>query len=397
MLAFYRVPALLTVTWVDFAAEQEAETRSTYGFVSDESKMLSSLPLGEYIKEKTQGKIISLEAANWQAFFSEIRLAGTGQLDKSQYAYRLNPQDRHWSALQFETGENNFPLFFKVDELPIHQWKLQERDGEFTYLSMDHQGKPLYVMVKYHDYRGVAGPMDNVYPDPPTRLFYPFRPLGLGLLAAGILIAFLTPRVKKSEDIIEYPRWRMVISDFLGLLLFLPFFGLPFLLNGGTIQTVSGWWGLSLVFWLLASGPVLIFYSSAVYSAFQVWLGVETFSITRAQGTRVYRYEEVERMDQLSLRNPRWFRRLFFIVLALSFLSGKGSPGAAGTYLLSESAEYTGLVLYFKDGSKRDIWFTDAVGTILLPGYEKIIETMQEHGVPFNISSEVVEKFLPLP
>lgn len=397
MVAFYRVPALLTVTWIDFAGKQKGELESPYGYVSDESKILASLPLDAYIQEKTQGKVITLEDSGWQIFFNEIYLASTGQLDQSQYGNRLSSQDRDWAELQFENLKNSFPVFFKVDELPFAQWRLQERDGDFTYLSINDQGQERFLMVKYHDYTNVAGPMDSIYPDPPNRLFYPYRLWGWSILAAGILIAFLMPRVKKTGNIIEYPRWRMVISDFGGLLLFLLFFGLPFLLNGGTVQALSGWWGLSVFFWLLAVGPVLIFYSSAVYSAFEVWLGEDTFSITKANSYRLYRYDDVERVVQLALRNPRWFRRLFFVVLALSFLSGKGSPGAAGTYLLSESAQYTGLTLYFKDGNKQDIWFTDAMGTILLPGYEKIIEAMQEHGVPFNISSEIVEKFLPLP
>lgn len=47
------------------------------------------------------------------------------------------------------------------------------------------------------------------------------------------IAALFLPRPKKAEDIIEYARSRMMLTDLLGVMLLLLFFGLPFLINGG--------------------------------------------------------------------------------------------------------------------------------------------------------------------
>lgn len=398
LLIFYKVPALVTVSWIDFTLRQENELKSSYGFVGKEQKRLHGLSPEQYIQEKTQGKIINLEAASWKNFYSDIYQIGTGQLEKSTYADRISSEDA--DILKRQTGRTSYfaPVFFKVNELPIQQWNISPQDQEYVYLAAPYNGSIKHLRVEYHDYLSAAGPMENVHPVPPAHLYYPYRILGWAVLGIGLLLAICLPQPEKREDVIEYPRSRLVMSDILGVLLLLLFFGLPFLINGGTVQAVSGWWGLSLILWTLALGPVLILYASAAYASFQVRLGEESLYIAKAGGGREYRYDEVERVEEIGLQNPAWFRKLFFLVLMFSVLSGRGaSKSSAGTYLLSEAAAYTGLALYFKDGQIQYIWFTDALGDIILPGFERIVQVLQAHGVSYHITDKVIEKILPLP
>lgn len=397
MLFFYRVPALVSVSWVDFSLAQKQELESPYGLVREEEKMLAAMPLNEYIQTKTQGKILDLDPAGWQGFFNETYLAGSGQIEQSRYADRLSPEDIDWMEWQTGDPEHFYPVFFKVRELPLEQWGLAN-EGDVVYLRTAESGKTSYLKAQFNDYLSLSGPMDSIIGgDPPAKLLYPYRLLGVGLLVVGLLAALFLPRPKKAEDVIEYARSRMMLTDLVGVMMLLLFFGLPFLINGGTVQTVTGWLGISLLFWLLAVGPVLIIYASAAYASFQVHLDRDGLSISRAGRAGEYTYDEFAGVDLVTLKHPGWFRKLFLVVLALSFLSGGGTPTAAGTYLLSESAAYAGLALKFKNGKTQYIWFTDAMGNVLLPGFEKIIQAMEDHGVPYKVTEEIVEKFLPLP
>lgn len=397
VLMFYKVPALLTASWVDFALQQKNELKSPYGVVSEERKRLHALSPDKYIMAKTQGKIINLTGDGWENFFREMYLIQAGQRGKSKFGDRISPRDA--DSLKRQSGRAGYavPVFFTVDELPVRQWNLTLQDKEYVYLAAAYDGDMKYLRVEYHDYLSESGPMASAYPQPPSHLYYPYRYVGWGVLVMGILLAIILPKPKKREDTIEYPRSRLVMSDIVGVLLLMLFFGLPFLINGGTVQTVSGWWGLSLIFWMLALGPALILYASAAASAFHVQLGEGGLVISRVSGAREYRYDEVEKIEQIGLRNPAWFRKLFFWTLMLSFLTGKGSGSSAGTYFLTEAASYTGFALYFKDGHVQYIWFTDALGNVMLPGYERIVQVLQAHGIPYQATDKVIEKFLPLP
>lgn len=395
VLFFYKVPALVTVRWVDFSLEQKQLLDSPYGIVSGEKQRLAAMPLDEYIQKETQGRNISLDAVGWGDFFNEIYLSSSGQIKLSQYADRLSPDDIDW--LKWGSPSRYLPVFFKTKELPLQQWGLAN-EGDVVFLRMAGEGKISYLKAQFNDYLSLSGPMDSIIGStPPSRLLYPYRIFGVGLLVIGLFFALLFPRPKKTEDVIEYARSRMMITDLLGVFLLLVFFGMPFVINGGTVQTITGWWGISLIFWLLAAGPVLIIYASAAYASFQVQLGMDCLSIARRGKVGVYRYDEFASVDLVTLKHPGWFRKLFLLVLALSFLSGGGTPTAAGTYLLSESADYAGLALKSKGGKTQYIWFTDAMGNILLPGFEKIVRAMEDHGVPYRKTGDIVEKFLPLP
>jgi len=398
LLLFYKAPALLTASWVDFTQQKADEVKSPYKAIGNEGKRLQALSLETYIQEKTQGKIINLEADQWRNFYRDIYLVGTREIDKSKYADRISPRDIE--ILKWQTGRTGYfvPIFFKVQELPIQEWNLSPQEGAYVYLVISEKESAKYLRVEYHDYLSTSGPMTSVYPEPPAHLYYPYRNIGWGVLGIGILLAIFLPQPRKRENVIEYPRFRLVMGDILGVILLLLFFCLPFLINGGTVQAVQGWWGLSLIFWFLALGPILILYSSAAYAAFHVRLGEDSLHIARAGSGREYRYDDVERIERLELHNPAWFRKLFFWVLMFSFLSGKGaSSSSVGTYFLSEAAAYTGLALYFKDGHIQYIWITDALGNVLLPDYENIVRVLQGHGVPYHVTDKVIEKFLPLP
>ncbi len=397
MLIFYKVPALLTVSPIEFAVQRQREGKSAFGLISKERKRLQALSLEDYINEKTQGKIVFLESADWQSFFEEIHLTTAGQRE-AKYAKRISSRDADRLETKNENGFYAAPVFFSVNELPLAEWGLLPKAGEFVYLAMVYDGGVKYLRLEYRDYLTVVNPMNTVYPEPPRQLYYPYRNAGLGVLAIGVLSFFFLPKSNKQDDIIEYQNSRLIAGDMAAAILLLLFLGLPFLINGGTVQAVKGWWGLSLVFWFLALGPLIIMYASAVYASFYVRIGEHGLNVAKKGGEREYRYEDIVRVERLELRNPAWFRKLFFWVLALSALSGRGvSAGSAGSFFLSEAARYEGFSLSFKDGKIQYIWTSDAFGNVLLPGYERILQVLAEKGIPCIITDKVVEKFLPLP
>lgn len=388
-LFFYVVPAVVSVTAIDWKQEQADELKSISGYVSQEDKRLSQLPLAEYIQEKTGGKITAVDSEQWADFFLQVQLASQGQYDNSLYGNRVSDQDKD----PFWKPQGPVQVFFKPGEFPFEQWGLIPREGEQIYISRTEQGKTSYLLVRYEDYRSTVSAMTTPYRTAPDWLYHPCRLVGIGFMAAGLLLYIFLPRRKRMPEDIAYAGGRLVAGDIVALLLLLPFYGLPFLINGGTLQAVTGMWPISVVMWSLASLAILLLYYSAWYASFRVEITPSSLYLVTFKGVQECRFDEITAVDLVSLRNPGWFRKLFIAVAVLSFAGGGGSFQSAGSALLTKTAAYGGLEFRRRSGKPLYIWFTDQMGGVIIPNFVRVPEAIRAAGLEINQEAREIEGF----
>ncbi len=385
-LFMYVRPAVVTVVWQDFAAEQENLLDSPY-YVGEEEKLLHELPLQEYIEEVTAGKVIQLEENEWGNFFNEVYLASSGQYEKSIYGDRISDINKDW---YFEPGEKYVGVFFSPDELPIADWGLRKY-LDTMYLSTRVQDNTVYLKAIYWDYRN---PADRPYTLAPSSMYYPYKIWGEIFIMIGLLLAIFLPRVKPEDSDLTFSKSSIILGDIMGIVLLLLFYSLPFLISEGSIQSITGWWGLTMIFWTFAVAALFIMYANAWAASYQIKFNPDGIYRVTFKGIDEYLYSDIDSVNEVVLTYPEWFLKIYRIIIVFSALSGRGAvTTVAGPYMLAESAVYGGLALKSRDGRSTLVWYTDQNGSTILPGYERIIDECQTRGITYNHFPETMKGF----
>jgi len=185
----------------------------------------------------------------------------------------------------------------------------------------------------------------------------------------------------------------MLAGDLAALILLLPFYGLPFLINGGTVQAITGMWPISLAMWFLALFCVMLLYYNAWHASYRIELTPEALYLITFRGVRQCRFSEMAEVNLVSLRNPGWFRKLFLGLALLSFLGGRRSVQPIGSAMLTATAAYGGLEICGRSDKPLYIWFTDQNGGIIIPNFERVPEAIRAAGLPINEEPREIEGF----
>lgn len=389
-LFFYVTPAMISITAVDWEQEQAGEAKSHVGLVTETKKRLAGLPLNEYIKEKTGGEMIEADSRQWGEFLNEVQMASNGQFDSSKFGSRVSREDKDG----YLRPVGPVQVFFKPKEIPYAEWGLKKDDGSWSYIYTELAGQPAYFLLSYQDYSTSVGAMSSPYRVAPGWLFHPFRTGGIILMALGLLLYILLPRRSKQHDDISYTTFSMTTGDVAGVILLVPFYGLPFLINGGTVQAITGLWPITAAMWFLALLPVVMLYYNAWYASYRIELTPEALYIISFKGIKEFRFNEIAAIDMVVLRNPSWFRNIFLVLAFLSVASGRAtSTQPAGTALLTAAAAYGGLRIKGNSGKPAYIWFGDQSGGVIIHNFDRVLKAIDKSGVPFEQEPQEIEGF----
>lgn len=389
-LFFYVVPAVVSVKAVDWHQEQADELKSPSGYVSSKDRRLNQLPLADYINEKTGGQVTKVDDDRFKEFFQQVQSASRGEYDTSIYGNRVSEEDKD----PFWKPQEPVPVFFKPGEFPFAQWGLTFGEGQQAYISRTDSSGTSYLLLTYEDYLSSISAMYKPYRVAPGWLYHPYRSIGAGFMAAGLLLYIILPRRRKNPGDIAYSGGRLVAGDIVALLLFVPFYALPFLINGGTVQAATGMWPVSLVMWILALFGLALLYYTAWYASYRIEMTPEALYLITFKGIRECRFDQTEAVNLVSLRNPGWFRKAYMALALLSFGGGSGSLQPVGGALLAQSAAYGGLEICRRGADKPlYIWFTDQMGGVIIPNFDRVLEAIRTAGIQIKQEPREIEGF----
>ena len=360
---------LVRLEAVDFAKRQERHG-GTAGALVEESRRMRALTPESFVQELTRNRTLEVTGPAWSAFFPTV-------LDAS--ARGTVPPEWRDRALEHERGRGHGPvsLFFRLDESPLDELSGRTKPSEERFLTLAGEAPPRFLAawprsLSDDDFqlgRGLSG-----Y-DAPAEMVFRLRPWVPWVLAAGLALYVLLPWPRRPPGAIVFSRWRVVLGDLVGILLFGMFFSLPFFIVGGSVQALRDTWGFPLVLWPLAALGLLALWFGARYSAYAIEVLPGGLRVSGIGPALDLPFTEVRSFRPATLRAPRWLVRALWV--AALFGKGRG----AGQALILGSSETGGLALELRDGRRVFLWATDAMGNLAMRGFERVIEGLRAAGV----------------
>jgi hypothetical protein len=364
---------LVLVSQVDFAREQEREG-SYMGFriPSEEAGRLRNLPRETYIAEKTKGKLETVTGQYWMELFDAATAVARGQTVAERWASRL-PSDKYPAKV----------MFLRPDEPPVADISKQFlKNHDTIYLSRAEEKSTQYLRAEYrlyHDDDFLLGSGFSNHPTPPIVMLYPYRTYSLWLVIGGFLLYLFLPGSKTEPGFIRYSRWRIVLGDFVAFLLSVPFFAFPFFITGGTRQAFTQGWPLFIFFWPVLLLGIWLWFISAWFASFSLFIGQDGIRLSTYKGTGEYLYRDMAYFQPVVFKPPKWL----IVASWLAALAGQGSAriGATGRALILSNSTWGSIGIKMKDGSDVFINVTDQMGSNAFAGFDEILKTMRENGV----------------
>ena len=335
------------VRFDEMRKSQAARMSRDLGMMSGESGMdldpslntEAALSLEDYIKDKTQGRLIQVEGPGWRTFFDDVEATLAGKSTALQ------------SGLSTDTGTSY--LYFPATTYPLSGLSPQLNPSHcFSYLALPENGGTRYLEVLYQD------PMDAMH-YAPASLVYPGRHDAVWVFLIAVLAYALLPWPQYGPRTLSYSRNRaVVVPDLLGAAMTAFFLVMPvFVISGnyhgpvmqGLFDVELGWIWLTVVMWLLAAVVFTITITALWYATYGLTLLPEGLRCRTLLGKRECSYAEIERVEPAVLALPGWLK----IVMMLAGLLNWRLMGAIW---LGSSQETHGIAIHRKDGTRFNVW-----------------------------------------
>jgi hypothetical protein len=104
------------------------------------------------------------------------------------------------------------------------------------------------------------------------------------------------------------------------------------------------------------------------------------------------RFDVMDEVNVVTLRNPGWFRKLYMALALLSFIGGRSSPQPVGGAMLAATAAYSGLEIHTQ-GQKLYFWFTNQNGGVIINNFARVLKAIQAAGLQINREPREMEGF----
>jgi hypothetical protein len=243
---------LLTLSPIDFAVRQAREAASVPpGQWTEAQRRRAEIALPVYIEEFLAYNVFPASGDQWDRLLRDVEDADS----TSHMRWRISA-DR-----PDDPSQSRF-VFFRSDEPPLNDALDQLAAGHgTTYVSISRPGGDRHFRLdrrtwSRRDFR--PGPGFTGAPAPPPSLLYPFRWIGAGLAATGVLFFVLLPAAPRSRSwlgLSTFEAWMFAAA--------MALFFLPLVLVGGSVQALTRAPAIALPCWALTALGVHVFSGSA--------------------------------------------------------------------------------------------------------------------------------------
>lgn len=365
--------------WVNMAMPLVAQTLPEASGDPAKAREITEQLLANRDDRDTQ--TIDVDGQEWQALLTSASAVFSGGPLPDGWMRRVDDYTRRdiQKPPPFSDPPKVSRLIFWRDERPLADLAPTVRLRETYHLRpRGSDTRPLLLtLIPKPEIAGIGNTSFGV----PTPMAYPLRPAWPWLVAIGLATYLLLPWRKIGPDTIAWPTWRLVLGDVASALLFIPFFGLPFLIIGSTQAALTFLLPFTAVFWILAAlGAYLILWIIR-YACWSVRVMPDAILIENLTGRRTIPFAEITGIQRAEIRPPKWFVVLSFIA---AFVPSRGSAriGQAGRAMLLASSSTSGLILRLRNGPSPIIWFTDQMGSVAIRNFDKLTEAFERHQIP---------------
>ncbi|HEY3275356.1 MAG TPA: hypothetical protein VGJ94_01955 [Syntrophorhabdaceae bacterium] len=321
---------------------------------------------------KKQPRILEVEGDEWTQFFERVYATIEGKKEGTPWSGRF-PSGAHPMKV----------LFFRPYESPLDRLSFSSPGkAERFVLRRDDGGRPQYLEVDYRSYSDNdfrLGSGFSSYPKPPLVFLYPYRLAGLILVLIGVGFYLLLPWHVVHPGALRYDRWRIVVSDVLGAILFAFPVVVAVLVKGGTLQVFPDGFFVFLLFSPFFLGGLAVLWVSAWYGTYEILRTGEGLKIITPGKMRFFPYREMTFFQPVVFKPPRWLVILSWVAVLIS--AGTARLGAAGRAFMLSSSFTGSIAIGLRNGATVFITVTDQMGSTSLKGFDGILETLRRNGV----------------
>lgn len=350
---------LLRIQDEDLAGRQERETAGH--FVTSRQRRLSTLSLEDYAKAIAGNNFLVVEGEEWDSFLQKwLDAEGEEYPEK----WRKNIEKEPLKTVLNQAENPLAPIYLKyVDSA-----------GETHYFQL------MLLTFAYDDFS--IGGLSGSHRVPPDSLLYPARPLAYIFILIGLLMYVKLPKPRHKRDSLVYSSWKNTLIDFLSVFLFTMFFFLPFMIVGGSVQSIMIMAPLVIAFWGMALISSLLMYIAAWNASFSMEVDGESLKVSSYRGGYKLLYKDIESYQPAEKRYPKWFKFLMFLAMLSS--SGSMKPVMAAQWLNAGGVQSQGLRLCMKNGEKVDFWLVDQMGNQVFSGVETLLNSLSASKIPWK-------------
>lgn len=346
-----------------------------------------SVPLALRVHGPATVTTLPVSGPHWQRFLTEVHAFCTA-------APGAPPWEKRLAAGARRSDDGPRTVYFRGDEAPVASL-VGELSTKSPVRLVDETGTPALLearLVRLTDSDFHLGMGLSNY-GAPKDMIYIWRPLGWACLIFGAVFYLAIPRVRRPAGALGYAGWRVGLSDVLWIMLFPVFFGLPLAIAGGSVQAVTVYPALLLMFWPLAALSALLVWYAAFCASFCLYCDAAGLHVAALSTRLAIPYAAISSCRRVVHASPRWLTRLLW--LASLFGTGAQRAHTAGQALLLEHARAGGLALELHDGRTVYLWLTDAWGSPAMPGAAGIEQTLKAAGVLCRRPPEKLVAFFP--
>ncbi len=249
------------------------------------------------------------------------------------------------------------------------------------------------LQVEWHPAPKISGFFDVI--TVPQAFAFPHRPMAWWPPLLALAIYLLLPWGRVPADTLAYARWRVMLGDVVGLLLFGVMVFLPFGIIGGTLEALLGYPWLVALFWLLAALGLVALAWNAWAASYRLQIGKDSLRIATATGVRELAMADLIAVDPMILRPPKWLIMLSWMAV---FLGGNRIQrlGQTGRAMLLSASGVNGLRLRHRDGSNAYLWYSDQLGQTSMPHYQTLEQGLKSAGLDWSTTKpEILRAIFP--
>lgn len=344
--------------------------------------------------EDDSGKIPTLSVARdakLDEWFSSVgKCLRLGEI-RDDWLFRL-PHDDARDVKRYREKKTSFRpdigrIVFGKDEAPLAQLLAGKKPGEETIILYGSPDDRQFLKVYFARSPALVGLGSSIY-GVPEALSYPLRHLWYLPLAVCVLVYVIIPWPSVDANVCAYKRWQIVLSDFVGYLLYGMFMAMPIFVVGGVIQAVTTWWAFTALFWVLAAGGVCALWWSYFYSVYRIHLLTDQMVFICPKAIKAIPFSDIVSLESVAVVPPKWLVTASFLAAMLGTSSkGTNRVGATGRALILSNSSSSGFCIGTSSGDSLYIWATNSMGQNSFTNFEVLLARLK--ALPFSTTGEV--------
>lgn len=379
--------AAVFATWTDFrpyyvvSAPDKHELEQLRNGAHQANPQNGDALIYEQPEEKSPA-VVEVKSPEWEALFNTVEKIFTAGEVPDNWLYRLSADDIR-DVKRYKDGKTSFKpdvrrLVFSQNEAPISSLFAGKKPGcDEIVVAFDSGKDRQFLKVYFSRAPELSGLGSGVY-GVPESFSYPLRHLWFVPLLIMLLLYSIVPVSKASENVCAYKRWQVILSDFVGCLLYGMFMALPFLIVGGTVQALTEWIAFTAIFWTLAALGLCALWWSYFYAVYRIYVLDDQLIFVSPNGIRAVRFEDMLHLEPVRVVPPKWLIILSFMAALL----GKGSSriGQTGRASLLAASSSEGICIATKTGEAVYIWVSNSMGQNTLSHFDLLLKSLKNKG-----------------